>query len=150
MAAYKIAKAARKREYTERDARRAARNLMDAVRQMKHRVEVEEKEEQRFYIEDQIRWPLHFSERMSAHVHFRWRKEAAGEWMYGSVTFTHEANSEPDYRMPLPSRKASPAKLEIDRQDRLSREWEHLMRLGLESVKEYFVQGGDGDTIPHT
>ena len=150
LAAYKIAKAARKREDTERDARRAARNLMDAVRQMKHRVEVEEKEEQRFYIEDQIRWPLHFSERMSAHVHFRWRKEAAGEWMYGSITFTHEANSEPDYRMPLPSRKASPAKLEIDRQDRLSREWEHLMRLGLESVKEYFVQGGDGDTIPHT
>ena len=150
LADYKNAKAARKREDTERDASRSARNLIDAVRQMKRRVETEEIEEQRFYVEDQIPWPLRFSERMSAHVHFRWRKGTTGEWTQGSITFTHKADSQPEYRMPLPSRKLSPAKLERDSQHRLGLEWERLMSLGLESVKEYFKKGGDGAAIPQT
>lgn len=142
------AKAARKREDAYRETKRIGRDVIDAVRQMKRRVEAEEISEQRFHIEDQIRFPLRFSERMSVHVQFRWRKEATGGWMHGSITFTHKADLQSEYSMPLPSPKANPAKLERDRQDRLSREWEHLMTLGLESVKEYFEQGGDGDTIP--
>lgn len=144
------AKAARKREDAYRDAGRTARDLIDAVRQMKRRVEAEEIAEQRFHIEDVIPFPPRFSERISLHVHFRWRKDAAAEWMHGSITFTHNADLQPEYSMRLPSRKASAAKSERDRQDWLRCEWEHLMRLGLESVKEYFEQGGDGDTIPKT
>lgn len=146
----RAAKSAKKRADTETDASRSARNLIDAVLQMKHRAEVEDTEEQRFYIEDHIPWPLRFSERMSVHVRYRWRKEIGDEWTHGSIIFTHKVDTQPEYRTPMPSRKPGPAKIEQDRQRKLSHEWEHLIRLCLESVKEYFREGGDGATIPQT
>lgn len=142
------AKTAKKRAETEYSARRAGDNLAHAVRQMKSRLEMEENEEQLFYIEDQIMHPSQFSEHISVIVSYRWRRTIEDEWVYGKITFFHDADLRPNFSMPLPSRKPSAAKQKQDRQDKLYREWEHLKRLGLQSVKEYFRNGADGTLIP--
>lgn len=144
------AKAAKKRAETEYRVRRSGSDLAHAVQQMKHRVETEEKEGQLFYVEDQIMQPYRLSERITVRVSYRWRRAIEEEWVNGSITFSHDVDSRPDYTMPLPKRKPSAVKQEQDRQDRLYREWEHLTRLGLHSVREYFRAGGNGAAIPQT
>lgn len=142
------AKTERKRAETAYSAHRAGGNLANAVRQMKSRLEMEEKEELLFYIEDQIMHPYQFSERITVTVSYRWRRTIEDKWVYGNITFSHDADLRPDYSMPLPSREPSAAKQKQDRQGKLYREWEHLKRLGLQSVNEYFRNGADGALIP--
>jgi len=144
------AKAAKKRAETEYRVRRSGSDLAHAVQQMKHRVETEEKEGQLFYVEDQIMQPYRLSERITVRVSYRWRRAIEEEWVNGSITFSHDVDSRPDYTMPLPKRKPSAVKQEQDRQDRLYRECEHLTRLGLHSVREYFRACGNGAAIPQT
>lgn len=144
------AKAAKKRAETEYHVRRAGSDLAHAVRQMKHRVETEEEEGLLFYIDDQIMPPYRLSEHVAVRVNYRWRRAPEDEWVHSSITFSHDVDSRPDYTAPLPKRKPSPAKQEQDRQEKLYREWEHLARLGLHSVREYFRGGGNGATIPQT
>lgn len=144
------AKSPKKRAETEYRVRRSGSDLVHAVQQMKHRVETEEKEGQLFYVEDQIMQPYRLSERITVRVSYRWRRAIEEEWVYGSITFSHDVDSRPDYTMPPPKRKPSAVKQEQDRQDRLYREWEHLTRLGLHSVREYFRGGGNGAAIPQT
>lgn len=150
LAEYSKAKAARKRAETEYRARRAGSYLAHAVQQMKHRVETEEKEGLLFYVDDQILPPHRFSEQVTVRVSYRWRRAIEDEWAYGSVTFSHEVDLRPDYTMPLPTRKLSAAKQEQERQGKLFGEWEHLMKLGLYSLRDYFKGGGDGSTIPQS
>lgn len=147
---YGIAKAAKKRAETENRARRAGSDLVEAVRQMKHRVETEEKEVLRFYVDDQIMPPYRFSEHLTVRVSYRWRPAIEDEWISARITFTHDVDSRPDYSKPLLKRKPSAGKQDQDRQDELYREWEHLMRLGVQSVREYFREGGNGAAIPQT
>jgi hypothetical protein len=144
------AKAAKKRAETESRARDAGRALEHAVAQMKHRVNTEEKEGLLFYVEDQIMPPHRFSEHMTVRVPYRWRRVIEDEWVHGSITFSHDVDTRPDYTLPISRRKLSAAKQEQDRQDRLYREWEHLKMLGLHSVKDYLREGGNGAAIPQT
>lgn len=148
LAEYRNAKAAKKRSDTESRARRAGNYLASAVQQMKRQVEIQESEQQFFDIDDLIREPYQFSERMTVRVSYRWRKTLQDEWASGSITFFHHAHLQPDYAMPRQNRKPSAARLAQDRQDKLFSEWEHLKKLGLQSVKQYFKQGGDGSAIP--
>ncbi|WP_429182785.1 hypothetical protein [Aeromonas rivipollensis] len=148
LAEYRNAKAAKKRTDMEYHARRAGSDLAYAVQQMKRRVETEESEEQFFCIDDRIMEPYRFSERMTVRVNYQWRKTLEDEWTYGSITFSHHAKLQPDYTMPRPSRKPSAAKLEQEKQEKLFRTWEHLKSLGLQSVKQYFKEGGDGAGVP--
>jgi hypothetical protein len=142
------AKAAKKRAETESRVRHAGSALEHAVAQMKHRVDKEEKEGLLFYVEDQIMPPHRFSEHMTVRVTYRWRRAIEDEWVHGSITFSHDVDTRPDYTVPIPKRKPSAAKQEQDRQDRLYREWEHLKMLGLDSVKDYLREGGNGAEIP--
>lgn len=144
------AKAAKKRAETAYRARRAGSDLAHSVREMKSRVEAEKNEGERFYVDDLIMPPYSFIERLTVRVSYRWRREIVDEWLYGSITFSHDVDLWPDYSLPRPERKPSAAKQEKDRQDRLYREWDHLMSLGLHSVREYFRGGGDGRVIPQT
>lgn len=150
LAEYSKAKMAKKRAETEYSARRAADDLVHAVRQMKYRVETEEKEELLFSINDQIMPPYHFSEHITVRISYRWRRTVEEEWVYASIIFSHNVDSRPDYTMPVPSRKLSAAKQEQNRQEKLYREWDHLKRQGLYSLKKYFQDGGDGALIPQT
>lgn len=82
--------------------------------------------------------PHRFSERLTLRVSYRWRRAIEDDWTYGNITLSHDVDSRPDYTMPIPNRKPGAAKQEQDRQDKLYYEWEHLMRLALHSVREYF------------
>ncbi|GAB2875893.1 hypothetical protein GCM10027093_09180 [Paraburkholderia jirisanensis] len=144
------AKAAKKRAETENRARRAGIELAHAVRQMKHRVETEEKEGLLFFVDDQITPPYRFRERLTVRVSCRWRRAIEEEWAHSSITFTYDVDLPPTYAVPPSKRKASATKQEQDRQDTLRREWEHLMRLGLDSVREYLRRGEGGAAIPPT
>lgn len=150
LAEYRNAKAAKKRSDMESRARRAGGDLAAAVQQMKHRVEMEEHDEQFFRIDDMIIPPHNFSERMTIRVNYHWRKTLDDEWVYGCIAFSHRAKLQPDYSMARPVRKPSAAKLEQKRQDQLFSEWEHLKRLALQSVQQYLKDGGDGAAIPET
>lgn len=150
LAEYRNAKAARKRADTEYRARRAGDDLTHAVQSMKHRVEIEEHDEQFFRIDDMFTAPHNFSERMTIRVSYQWRKTLEDEWVYGSIAFIHQAKLQPEYTMMRSGRKLSAAKLKQKQQDELFSEWEHLMRLTLQSVQQYFKEGGDGAAIPET
>lgn len=144
------AKSAKKRAETEYDLRTAGDDLAHAVSQMKHRLEVEAKEGLLFYVEDQFIWPTYFTERLKAQVSYRWRRSTNDGWEYRRITFTHEACSHLSYVMPTTNRKPSVAKQKQDLQDKLRREWEHLMSLGLQAVRDYFRGGRNGSEIPET
>lgn len=150
LAEYRAAKAAKKLTETETRARRAGSDLAHAVHQMKHRAEMEEKEVQLFYVDDQIMPPLRFSEHLSIRVSFRWRRTIEDQRASGSITFSHDVDLRSDYTMPRPTRKPGAIKQERDRQDKLYRDWEHLMRLGLHSVIQFFREGGNATAIPET
>jgi hypothetical protein len=147
---HKQAKARQKREKTGNALRRAGSDLTFAVGAMKRRMEMDEKEGELFYVDDQILSPYRFDERMSVTVSYRWRRTADHDWVFGSITFVHKASMRPNFTIPAPRRKPSVAKQEQDRQTKLCQMWEHLLRLALCSVRDYFKAGGDGDKIPDT
>ncbi|MGY3585558.1 hypothetical protein ACVIGB_005387 [Bradyrhizobium sp. USDA 4341] len=149
-AEHRQAKAPGKRAKTADALRRAGSELSFAVDAMKRRTETEQKEGQLFYIDDQIMPPHHFDNRLSVRVSYRWRRTVDDEWTLGSITFVHDVDLRPDYKIPVPKRKPSAAKREQDRQTKLYQTWEHLMRGALYSVRDYFGEGGNGDTIPKT
>lgn len=144
------AKSAKKREETDYSVRSAGDDLAHAVWQMKHRLETEETEAQLFLVDDQIIQPVHFSERLTVRVDYRWRRAIDDEWIYDSITFSHTAEIRPDYAIPPTKRKASAANREQERQRKLSAQWQHLMSLGLQAVRDYFREGRDGVAIPAT
>ncbi|CAI1581430.1 hypothetical protein [Serratia fonticola] len=150
LADHRKAKAAKKRAETEYSARRARSDLADAIQRMKYRAETEEKEEQFFYVDDRIMPPHRFSDRIDVPVRYQWRKTIEDEWVYGSITFSHDVDLRPDYAILLSGRKPSATKQEQERQEKLYREWDYLKGLGLYAVKEYFKAGYDGAKIPQT
>ncbi|HHQ6601116.1 TPA: hypothetical protein ACSTLW_001932 [Serratia fonticola] len=147
---HREAKAAKKRAETERSVRKAGSDLADAIQQMKHRAETEEVEEQFFYVDDRITQPHRFSGSITVPIRYRWRKTIGDEWVYGSIIFSHDVDFRTDYTTSLPNRKPSAAKQELERQEKLYREWDYLKGLGLHSVKKYFKAGLDGTKIPQT
>ncbi|MCF3947341.1 hypothetical protein [Acidiphilium iwatense] len=142
------AKLSRKRAATEAYLRRVASDLSFAVGMMKRRVETEQKEGQLFYIDDQIIPPHRFTEHLRLRLSYRWRRTVDEEWKFGGITFVYDVNFCPDYTFPISKRKPSAVRQEQDRQTKLYQAWEHLMRIALCSVRDYFREGGDGGRIP--
>lgn len=147
---FALAKSAKKVSETEDRARRAASNLEHAVLQMKHRSETEQKEDLLFHVDDNVLPPSYLTEQLAVDVSYRWRRSAESAWAFGYLTVTHDAKQKPDFSQLAAKRKPSAAKREDDLQTKLFREWEHLVRLVLHSLKEYFRNGGDGASIPRT
>lgn len=148
--AYAKAKAAKKREETLRAARRAGSDLLNAVEQMHHRMETEEEEGERFYVDDLITPPYTLGVKLSVCVRYRWRPAPTESWALGDITFLYDVDLRPDYSRPPPARKPNAAKQAQDREDILYREWEHLKDQALFSVRDYFQAGGNGADIPKT
>lgn len=88
------------------------------------------------------------AKKLSITVHYRWRRTTAEDWTFGDITFTHEVELRPDYTLPAPRRRLSPARQEQELQQRLRETWEDLMRGALYSVRDYFKAGGDGAALP--
>ncbi|RSY81078.1 hypothetical protein DAH66_15410 [Sphingomonas koreensis] len=148
LANYAKAKAATKRSETRSRAWSSGHDLVDAVRDMKGRVEEQEEETQLLRIDDQISPPYRFGDRVEVRVGYQWRASADAAWAFGAITFFHNVDMRPDYTRPQPARKPSAAKLEEQRQETLFRYWDHLRMLALHSVREFLKSGGDGSTIP--
>lgn len=79
--AYNKAKAAKKRAETSVEARRVGMNLVDAVRDMKHRLEEEEQEREVFQVDDVVYTPRSFTPRLEVRIGYRWRDAAEGTWI---------------------------------------------------------------------
>lgn len=150
LAKHREAKAPRKRAETADALRRAGHDLTFAIGAMKRRLETEQKEAQLFIVDDQIMPPHRFSKHLSVRVSYRWRGTVDDEWKFGHITFVHDVDLRPDHTRPAPKRKPSAAKQEQDLQNALYQTWEHLMRGALDSVRDYFRDGGDGAKIPDT
>jgi len=113
-------------------------------------MEEEEREDQLFYVDDLIQPPQNFGSHLAVRVSYRWRTTIEGKWMYGSITFSHDVDLQPDNTISVPKRTPSARERDRVRQERLYREWEHLMQLGLYSVRDFFREGGNGSAIPET
>lgn len=145
---YREAKSAKKREQIEYDVHRAGRDLLFSFQQMKHRMETEEKNRLLFFVDDQILWPHIFTKDLSVTISYRFRKTTNDEWIFGRITFQHQFI--PPIRIPLTQakRKPSAAKQAAILQEELSSTWQTLMQSALYTVRDYFVDGGDGNDIP--
>lgn len=148
LAAHRNARAARKREQTAQDLHKAKHDLSSAVWGMKRRIEQERREAELFFVEDAIRPPGWLSKKLTVRVYYRWRRCPEDSWTDGSIEFSHEHEPRHDYRLPASKRRPSAAQRERDLQKELYQTWEHLMRLGLHAVRDYFREGGDGAAIP--
>lgn len=148
IAEYSKAKAHAKRERTRQDALHAGSDLINAVQQMKGRLETERQEGELFFIDDQIRPPFHLSKQLSVRVPFRWRASPSADWKHGQLTFVYDFSPQPSCTMLPPKRKPSAAKIARDLEGRLYEEWERLKMQALFSMREFFRTGGDGDAVP--
>lgn len=148
--AHRNAKAARKREQTAYDVHKEASDLKWAIQAMRDRMETERKNGELYYVDDNIFWPRTFSPNLSVRITYRWRRTVEDDWNHGAITFVHEVDTRPNYLLPQPRKPMSPAKQKEALQKSLSMDWEHLMRLGLYSVRDFFEAGRDGSQIPDT
>ena len=145
---YSKAKAYPKVEQTRADALRAGGDLVHAIQEMKGRVETEQEQGELFYVDDQIMAPYHFSKRLTVSVRYRWRPVTSTEWLHRSTAFVYDSSPLQNYAQPLPKRKPSAAKAASDEQERLYREWDYLKMQALCSLRDFFLDGGDGNEIP--
>jgi hypothetical protein len=145
---YIKAKSAQKRSDTRQRANDAGADLVRAVGEMQARMVEEDKELERFRIDDLITPPSLLRERIEVRVSFQWRDAAADGWRLGSITFSQQVDLSPDYTRPQPKRKPSAREQAEAQQDELYRHWEHLRMLAIHSVREYLQKGGNGAAIP--
>lgn len=148
LAMHAAAKSPKKREETEYDVRKAARDLEFAVGQMQARVATEEQEAHLFRIDDQIQPPGLISKNLRVVVRYGWRESVDQDWKRGSVTFLHDVVFQHDYTTPVPKRKPSAAQQRRDLEGKLFEMWERLRDLGLQAVRDHFRRGGSGADIP--
>jgi hypothetical protein len=146
--AHNEAKAAKKRAEISADVRRAGMDLVYAVREMKNRLEREERERTLFEIDDVVYTPRTFTPRLEVRISYRWRDTADESWTHGTITFQHEVDMRPDYTLPVPKREPPRWRQEEELQDRLYRTWDHLRASALHSVREYLKSGCDRTKIP--
>ncbi len=145
---YREAKSAKKREQTEYDVQRAGRDFLFSFQQMKHRMKEEEKNRLLFFVDDQIFFPHRFTKDLSVTASYRFRKTTSDEWTFGRITFQHRFVPPISHLPTQPKRKPSAAKQDEILQEELSLAWQHFTRSALWAVREFFVDGGDGNNIP--
>lgn len=147
---YAKAKALKKTQETQRRACRAGDDLRYAMEQMIERVAREEMQEKAFRVNDHIIPPYRLDEQLSVCVNYEWRSDIEDKWLHGKITFLHLVIPRLDYSAFEPQRKPSTAKQMRDRQGSLYTTWEHLMRLAMYSIQQYFLEGRDPSLIPDT
>ncbi len=145
---YREAKTAKRQEQTALSARSAGSDLLFAFQQMKRRMETEERNRLSFFIEDNIFWPSHFTKDLSVTVSYRYRNTPSDEWAFGTITFRHQFIPTLRYSTTQSTKKPSASKQAATLQEELASQWNYLMKSALYTVRDYFVDGGDGGKIP--
>jgi hypothetical protein len=144
------AKAAKKRSETHTQAWSSGHDLTSAVREMRRRLEDQEKETQLILLDDAIIPPHSFSDKVDVRVNYQCRRTIQDPWFYGSIQFFHNVDMRPDYTRPQPKRKPSAAKVERERQEKLYGHWETLRMQALHAVREFLKSEGDPARMPET
>lgn len=147
---YRDAKSVKKLEETHYYATRTGDDVRFAFRQMKQRMETEERQRLYWRVDDNVYWPSYFTNDLSVAISYRWRKTLEDVWEFGNITFLHKVVLPPSYLQPQPKRKPSKAKQEQNRQNELSSTWQQLMRTSLYTLRDYFERGNEGSQIPET
>lgn len=97
---------------------------------------------------DDVLPPTRLTPDMSVRVMYQWRASSSESWTHGFIEFTHLVVSRKDYTQPPPKRKPSAAVAVRKQQEDLFAEWDHLRKLALWSVRDYFRDGGVASDIP--
>lgn len=147
---YRSAKSAKKLADTRSEAQSTGRDLIYAIEQMQARLQVEEKEELVFGIDDHIMEPALFHEQLTVRVRYQWRQTVDDKWTFGTIAFVYDVDTRPNYTTVQPKRKPSVAQQERARQENLRAQWDDLRKQSLYSVRDYFKGAGDGAKIPET
>jgi hypothetical protein len=142
------ARSPKKREETHQDAMRKGGDLLSAVSQMQDRVVIELRQRELFTVDDQIQPPIEIRDAMSVRVFFNWRNSKADEWQNGSIRFEYLARASLERIIHLGRSGKLTAKQQRKRERELHSIWEHLRLSALCSVRDFFVQGGNGEAIP--
>lgn len=142
--ALSLAKSARKIDQTGQLARRAASSLSSALRNAQTAIAGEELQRELFYIDDEIRPPFRLDEEMSVFLTFQCRASATDPWDHGHIEFTHQRRA---LKVNAPSARRGAAQRRL-RDDALFREWDHLRKLSLWSLREFFRKGGAARDVP--
>ncbi|MDO5897864.1 hypothetical protein [Agrobacterium sp. Azo12] len=145
---YKQAKSAQNRENKFSEVHRYRHRLLFAVRQMKDRVETEEKQRLLFYVDDNVYPPFRFTNDLTATVSYRWREKVEDDWILGQTTFRHRVVRDHSYVLTKPKRKLSAAMQAQLNEDALVSTWEGMVSTILCTLRDYFAEGGDGNAIP--
>ena len=146
--AFAAARASRKTESTGSMARRKGGSLGSALRRAQEAVETEAREGETFRVFDDVLPPARFTPDMSVRVGYQWRASINDTWTHGSIEFTHVVVPRRDYTRPPPKRKPSAAVAARKQQEDLYARWDHLRKLSLWSVRDYFREGRFADDIP--
>ena len=148
VAVHNKAKAARKRAETSADLRQAGGDLLYAVREMKQRLEEEERETEFFRVDDESFPPSSLTDSLRVRVGYRWRDTTDGAWTHGCIVFSHDVDERPDHTASVPRRKPPRWKMEEERQETLYGIWDRFRWSALQSVQEYLRSGRDRSAIP--
>ncbi|WP_065868054.1 MULTISPECIES: hypothetical protein [Stenotrophomonas] len=146
--AFAVSKAPKKTESTGASAYQAGSSLSSAFRRTREALEKEVQDGELFRVFDDVIVPMNLRASMSVCVSFRWRADARDAWVDGSIKFTHTVVPRTDYLHPSSKRKPSAAVENREHQDKLYAEWDHLKRLALWSVRDFFRSGGTADDVP--
>jgi len=146
--AFAAAKASKKIESTGSMARRKGGSLGSALRRAQEAVETLAWEGETFHVFDDVLPPTRFTPDMSVRVNYQWRASTSSPWTHGSIEFTHRLVSKKDYAQPPSKRVPSAAMAARKQEDDLFAEWDHLRKLALWSVRDYFRDRGVAGDIP--
>ena len=113
-----------------------------------HVLVVWRKNDDYFRINDRIRHPATYTEKMSVRISFSWRRKATDEWNLGRIEFLHDYDSR--FRSEFSSNKTNTRNSIKQKDASLYDEWVYLRDLGLFAVSEYFKSGKDGAKIPNS
>ncbi|MER9025946.1 hypothetical protein NKI01_25915 [Mesorhizobium sp. M0815] len=151
LAAYRIAKSAKKREGILHSIRKAGSDLTFAFGQMKQRLEVEERESQLFFIYDPTIAPFRLTQDMQVRVSYKWRRTIEDEWTSGSIIFKHKVQPRFDYHtiaQPKSKRKPSAREACGGPRDRPATRMGAPRAAGSLVSGDYFRAGHDRGGIP--
>lgn len=146
--AFAAARAPKKTDSTRTRAGRAGGSLGSALRRTQEALKREVQEGEHFYVFDDVRPPTRLGSDMSVRVNYRWRASASDTWTIGAIKFSHSVAPRKDYLHPPPRRKPSAATEARRQQEEIYAEWNHLKMLALESVRNFFRDGGVAKDIP--
>ena len=144
----KEAKSPKKKKEKEDFARSIEREISYGIRSVKSQAEDLANDLERFEVDEPYFDPPILNNFLKVKVRFRWRKSIEEPFSEGSITFLHKYTDNPPVFRRSMSKRFRSSKKERDFQQDLSSCWERMQRCGIDSLKEFFRNGGEPKDVP--